>query len=268
MSRLTKQQARLHAQACALLQKDVLSLDERVFVLEHWQESANHVNSIAGAFFTPCGLARDFAIEVPSGSGNKVIDLCAGIGKLAFAVYHDAIFSPYGRPEITCVELNRDYVKVGRKVLPEATWLVGDVLNLPDVLRGFHCAIANPPFGRIKSDGRAPRYSGAEFEYKVLDVASDMADYGVFILPQASSPFLLSGVQCYSENITEKYRRFSEQTAIVLEPNCGIDTSTHAHDWHGVSVSTEVVLADFKQARERRQPQQADCQQAELFSLV
>jgi hypothetical protein len=46
MSKLTKQQAALHAQACAYLKKDVLTLDERMFVLDHWQESANHINAL------------------------------------------------------------------------------------------------------------------------------------------------------------------------------------------------------------------------------
>ena len=58
MSKLTKQQAALHAQACAYLEKDVLTLDERMFVLDHWQESANHINGVAGAFFTPQTLAQ------------------------------------------------------------------------------------------------------------------------------------------------------------------------------------------------------------------
>jgi 16S rRNA G1207 methylase RsmC len=142
MSKLTKQQAALHTQACVLLQKDCLSFDERLFVLTHWQEGANHVNGMSGAFFTPQGLATDFAIEV---SGHKVIDLCAGIGSLAFAVYHHNCMSSAARPKITCVEVNPDYVAVGKKVLPEATWIVADVLDLPGSLTGYHVAIANPP---------------------------------------------------------------------------------------------------------------------------
>ncbi len=40
MSKLTKAQAKAHQEACDLLQKDVLTLDEKWFVLENWQESA------------------------------------------------------------------------------------------------------------------------------------------------------------------------------------------------------------------------------------
>ena len=46
--KLTKQQARR---------------DDKLFVLEHWREDANHVNSTAGASFTPWGLALDFALD-------------------------------------------------------------------------------------------------------------------------------------------------------------------------------------------------------------
>ena len=103
MARLTKQQAALHAQACAYLEKDILTFDERLFVLEHWQESANHINGVAGAFFTPQSLASDFSIEV---EGRRIIDLCAGIGSLAFAYYHRDAFRR-GQPalEIVCVRI-------------------------------------------------------------------------------------------------------------------------------------------------------------------
>ncbi|MGF6431204.1 hypothetical protein [Bradyrhizobium elkanii] len=63
MAKLTKVEAKAHAEAVVLLNKDVLSYDERVFVLDNWHEGANHINGSAGAFFTPTGLAGDFAIE-------------------------------------------------------------------------------------------------------------------------------------------------------------------------------------------------------------
>jgi methylase of polypeptide subunit release factors len=261
MSKLTKQHAKLHAQACALLEKDVLTHDERLFVLEHWQEGANHENTFTGAFFTPISLSRDFAIEVGDG---KVVDLCAGIGSLAFAVYHRNAWQS-GQPEITCIEINPDYVAVGQKVLPEATWIVADVLSLPDSLSGFDFAIANPPFGRIRQSGKAPRYSGSDFEYKVIDVASDRAKDGVFLIPQSSSPFQFSGRRNYEATLTDKYTSFSKQTAIVLEANCGIDTSVSIEEWHGVSIVTEIVLADFREARSRRVERHDPWAQAELF---
>src|SRR5690242_13237549 len=123
MSKLTKAQAKAHKAACALLNKDSLTMDERWFVLENWQESASHINSVAGAFFTPAGLANDFVIDV---SGDRIIDLCAGIGMLSFVLYQGGAWDRRW-PQIVCVEANPDYVAVGKKVLPEATWIHADI---------------------------------------------------------------------------------------------------------------------------------------------
>jgi predicted RNA methylase len=266
MSKLTKQQAALHAQACALLEKDVLTFDDRLFVLSHWQESANHINGVAGAFFTPPSLARDFSIEV---CGHSIIDLCAGIGSLSFAAFHFGARFGSTPPKITCVEINPAYVDVGRKVLPEATWILADALDLPASLTAFDCAIANPPFGSIKQAGKSLRYTGRNFEYKLIDVASDRAKYGVFLIPQSSAPFRFSGVRSFEETSVEKYQRFTEQTAIELEPSCGIDTSITQNEWHGVSVSTEIVVTDFEEARVRRgRIEPSDYFQTELFAVV
>ncbi|MBR0884457.1 MULTISPECIES: hypothetical protein [Bradyrhizobium] len=112
-----------------MLRKDVLSYDERVFVLDNWHEGANHISTSAGAFFTPTGLARDFAIDA---CGGRTIDLCAGIGMLAFHVFwraHYARERDEPPKEIVCIECNPAYVEVGRKVLPEARWICADVLD-------------------------------------------------------------------------------------------------------------------------------------------
>lgn len=264
MSKLTKQQAKLHAQACDLLRKEVLTFDERLFVLANWQEGARHINGVAGAFFTPQGLARDLSLEI---AGRRIIDLCAGIGALALAAYQRCTAFGSEAVEITCVEINADYVEVGRKILPEARWILADALALPPSVGRFDCAIGNPPFGRVPGRGASPRYRGSEFEYKVIDAACEIADYGVFLVPQSSSPFRLSGTMRFEEQSPEKYLRFHEQTLITLEPNCGIDTSLYRDEWHGVSITAEIVLADFKEARSRRLT--ADTKsQGSLFPLI
>lgn len=254
MAKLTKAQFKAHNAACELLAKDRLNEDDRWFVLEHWREDATHVNSAAGAFFTPPMLARDFAIET---TGPRVIDLCAGIGTLALMVWNKSF---WGREpiEIVCVERNPDYAAVGRKVLPEATWIVGDVFNLPPNLGRFDCAISNPPFGATRRDGASPRYTGRAFEYHVIDIASDLADWGVFIIPQESAPFRYSGQRCYRVERSAAYETFVTTTGIELLPNCGIDTEFSRGDWHGVAPAVEIVTADFVEARAARRPAQPD----------
>lgn len=251
MSKLSKREAKAHRAACELLEKDVLTLDDKWFVIENWQESANHVNSEAGAFFTPPGLANDFSIEI--GDCRRVIDLCAGIGGLSFA-YLTGRFFESGQPDVVCVERNPEYIKVGKKLLPNATWVEADVFDLVGLDLGhFDVAISNPPFGSTARCGRkATRFSGASFEYHIIDLASDIADYGVFIIPQMSAPFKYSGARYYEETRPDKYLEFHKQTSIALTAGCGIDTSLFRNDWHGTSPATEVVCADFKEARQLR----------------
>lgn len=236
MSKLTKKQAKAHAEAVALVERGDLTIDEKFFVLENWREDARHINSQAGAFFTPWELARDFAIEV---HGRRIIDLCAGIGALGFMATLDR--EPV---DLTCVEINPDYVAVGRAILPRARWICGDALALPDLGR-FDCAIGNPPFGAIKRSGEGGKYRGRSFEYHVIETASRIADYGVFIIPQGSAPFIYSGTNTYKATSPDEYAKFTAATGIVLQPNCGIDTSAYADQWRGTSPKVEIVLAEF-----------------------
>jgi len=247
MAKLTKSQIKSHNAALRLLEKDKLTLEDKVFVLENWNEGAVHVNSAAGAFFTPPGLARDFAIEV---TGRRIIDLCAGIGALSFAVrlkeYEEDAFN------ITCVEINPAYVEVGKKILPNAAWICGSIFDAElDSLPKFDCAISNPPFGSIKTGRENDGLGG--FEFSAIKRAAELAKRGVFIVPQMSAPFQYSGRQCYERSMpNNKVKAFIEKTGLMGEIGCGIDTSQYLRDWHGVSPMCEVVLYEFNSAIETK----------------
>jgi predicted RNA methylase len=240
VSKLSKAQIKAHLRATELLGKDVLTTDDKYFVLDNWNESAHHINSAAGAFFTPEGLASDFAIEVGYG---RVIDLCAGIGRLAFSVFeHDRLNRKI--TGIVCVEINPDYVAVGRKVVPEAEWVCASVFSDLSALGRFDCAISNPPFGSLRRDGSPLRFKGAAFDLAVVEVASSLADYGVFILPQMSCPFRNSERELLSQT-SSAYKAFSKATGLSLQPSC-ISASYHADGWRGVAPGVEVALCDFE----------------------
>lgn len=235
--KLSKADIKLHNQAMQLVDLDRdLTDSEREFVLDNFNEGALHMNSLAGAFFTPRGLARDFAIEV---HGGRVIDLCAGIGALAYAVV-DKVDS------LTCVEINADYVRVGKKIVPSATWIHASVFD-PLVLElgMFEVAISNPPFGAIQGDDYHGAYSGGQFEYKVMERASRLARHGTFILPVESASFEYSGKRCFSYKESRKAKAFREQTGIAMQMNCGIDTAMYQREWRGVTPICEVVLCEF-----------------------
>lgn len=79
----------------------------------------------------------------------------------------------------------------------------------------------------------------------MIELASRVAEYGVFILPQQSVPFRYSGVPCYRTEESGKYRKFWQLTGIDMQPSCGIDTSRYVGEWKGVSPICEVVVCDF-----------------------
>lgn len=221
-----------------MLTQDVLSYDEREYVIDNWQESATHINSAAGAFFTPLDLARSFVLEVTDDKGAAVIDLCAGIGCLSFALQERAREWGRGPDRIVCVELNPAYVEVGRKVLPEATWLCADVFSLPELGRFDH-AISNPPFGK------GGPLKGVTLDLNVVAVASQLAPFGTFILPVGSVPFELSGRPSHQARSTSAYERFHKATGIELTPSCGIDCDTFRKKWRFAAPRLEIALAEF-----------------------
>lgn len=257
MAKLTKLEAKNHAAALALLAKEKLSIEECEFVFDHFHEGANHVNGSAGAFFTPRGLANDFGIDC---CGLKVVDMCAGIGMLSWAL-HNYKHKPNcqwngvsGEAELkgfeyTCIEINPAYVEIGRKLFPQATWICGDALD-PATYKGlpaFDLAISNPPFSKINTSTAAKgKYTGCEFELKIMEQASRIADQGVFILPAMSSPFIFSGRQAYRDVKDGKAAQFMAQVGAHLEPGCGVDTAYYKDDWKGVSPIVEIVLANFE----------------------
>ena len=239
MAKLSKAKAKQHEEAERILKKDRLTDDDRMFVIEHWQESATHINGLAGAFFTPWGMACDAMIELGGHQfRGSVLDLCAGMGTLALAARAMSNVS-----RIVCIELNPAYAAVGRKMVPDAEWIEASVFSHL-ALGDFGHAVSNPPFGKIRRDGNAPRYSGAEFEYHVIDIAAHHAPSGTFIIPATSAGFEMSNDTGYRRAESPKYVSFAGQTGITLEAGCGVDTRHYADQWHGVSPQVEIACME------------------------
>ena len=223
MSKLTKREIQLHDQAVCLLQKEHLSHEDKLFIFENFREDAEHINSKSGAFFTPFGLANDFTLQIPClyGKTIRIIDLCAGIGVLSYAAQLECSDRSRCYADITCVELNPHYVEVGKKVVPEATWICADVLDpfLPDLL--------------------------GQFDFMVIEAASRIAKEGAFIIPQMSAPFVYSGTEDHRWLQEGRARTFEKRTGILLEFNQGIDTAYYKNDWHCTAPICEIVCCDF-----------------------
>lgn len=236
MARITKKESANHIKVMALVHSDKqLTQDDKEFIFHNYKGDGI---GATGAFFTPEMLAWDFILD--AGCTDDCIELCAGIGRLSY--YQFLRNQP---THITCVELNPEYVMIGKRVLPEAEWICGDALQYsPD--RFYRVAYGNPPFGNINtSEAFTGLYKGSEFEYKVIEHASTFSAYGVWIVPQGSAGFVYSGAQYYDRRESGKYKKFTEQTGWTFEVGYVIDTSIYKDEWNGRKVICEVVTVEY-----------------------
>lgn len=265
--KLTRSESNAHNRCLELLKQESLSDQEREYILINYHEGANNNNSAAGAFFTPMRMAFEFSNEVVWFNGDEitVIDLCAGIGMLSYPIL-TRLKNLGIKFRYVCVEYNREYYEVGKKILPQAEWYCMDVCDWEEVakLGHFDIAISNPPFGNVGTfKGKdTPKYKGSDAEYKVIDVANHIADHGVFLIPQASAGFEYSGKNQYQVVHNSKYKRFMKSTGLELEMGMSIDTSvedmyTWEYDdgteaesnWKGVNPVVEFVNCMFSNYR-------------------
>lgn len=273
MAKLTYEQERLHEEACRLVDSDhQLDEDAKEFVLDNYLASSTARSASDRAHFTPAGLAREMThLEV---FGERIVDLCAGIGRLAFHSRDMWGRWPRGSRQLVCIERNPEYVRVGQRIVPEATWICADVMDIPKMLTTlgtFDYAVSNPPYGAIPRSSDAPGgYRGRRFEYHVIALASLIARKGTFLIPQIAAPFRYSGRTSLQRDTGDaEYRKFVAATGIELkpEPSVGIDTAFYKDDWHDVDVVVEVVRVDFTARAELALPVAAEGTHGQLALL-
>lgn len=271
MAKISKRQTERHQQAEALVRGEAelvrgdrgalafrrasadrdLTTEEREFVLNHWNPLAHHNVGRSGIFFTPPTLARDMMIETLDKKEKRVLDLCAGIGSLAYAMWRSSLWGPgSGHLQIVCIENNPVFVDVGKRVLPEAVWIRGDAFDsrVIEDLGRFDEAISNPPFGISPDCG--PWLTRAKSHFLAAEVAMRVANTATFIMPQGCCPFRFSGEQTFMPQKIAAYEKWSRQTGIVFEPSCGIDTSFALSQWVGTGTKVEIVNLEKTAAEE------------------
>ena len=253
MSKMTKQQIKRHEEVEALLwgSSEKLTPEQVAFCLEHWDPRALSGKYVAKnqAYFTPLPLALDAGRYI-GGDGRRVVDIGAGIGRLTYAVLC-ANWWDASQVQMTAVEINEAYLKVGQRIMPEVTWVQGDFydLHLWQNLPRFDQAISNPPFGQVLTD-----YDTSWIGYRgpaglmVAAIGLQIARLGItMILPQMQTPFCYSGAppgkSAYAASQAGYLKRFIARHPELEWHHSSIDTAQEVYTsgWRGVSPVVELV---------------------------
>lgn len=251
--KISRTARRAHDEAlAALLARGVGGVDRDEFLLSFQPGALGDVGR-DGAFFTPPGLASDLAVEVPTPSASssrpmRLLDACAGVGTLALAVVghldRGGREAPAGY-ELTMVERSEQFAEVGRRLLPWARWVVGDVLEegLLAHLGPFDWAVSNPPYGLSV---RSPWLLSRRSHFAVAEAVSRVAAGATLLLPQQCLPFRYSGRRRYEEvdpsAVDPGYAAWCRATGWEMTPS-SIDTSLYSGEWRMASPVVEVVVA-------------------------
>ena len=226
------------------LQKEVFQLIENnnTFTfeqLEYIYENFNpgYISDVIthSAYFTPLDMAYDFAkLSVRHG---VIVDMCAGIGCLSFAVKTRDTYEHNITQQI-CIERNHKYINIGKKLLPTAQWIQGDIFDksiwdsIIDQYGKIDCIISNPPFGKMsKSDSNRDwlKYTGVEIDIASIEVALKYTDNVSMILPINSCTFSYSGMPYYQERENKKIEKLKQETGLsFIMCNPGIDTTAYS----------------------------------------
>ncbi|WP_204162575.1 class I SAM-dependent methyltransferase [Brucella pseudogrignonensis] len=87
----------------------------------------------------------------------------------------------------------------------------------------------------------------------MIDIASQMADYGTFIIPQQSASFQYSGRPYYERRTNGRGVEFEKLTGLVMGSGAGVDTSIFKDEWKDTSIICEIACFEFAEAREHRE---------------
>lgn len=252
--KITREQDKLHDEAVSLINLSrPLTDDEIEIVYRQYNPMAENSIGKGAIYFTPYDLASDFAAMCqPKG---VVVDLCAGIGILAHHVLkHD--YAGWGSrsnlcgdiKRIICIEINEQFVEIGKKLVPEAEWICGNMLNL-DILTKIgkvDCVISNPPYGQIfsKKEHTWTKVKGP-IQWLAIEVSLRLAYNGaMMILPSVDcdTDMKHKGTRLNREKYLDKYF-----PGIHME-NASIDASIYKNQWIGAKPDVTVVDIDNNDA--------------------
>lgn len=186
-------------------------------------------------FFTP--FMDALQVIWAGGIAGRILEPCAGIGVIADAVRR---FNGHGSPstqdQVTCVEIVKDFVDIGKILVPEAEWIHGNIFDVLPRLGRFDCIAGNPPFGKLYSNTSDQFKDNAAFA--VIDAALPHIKYGgMFILPAGyhgndrdDGSFAKGNPAVY-----QRFRRLHPQW--LMSPTA----FTISNNWRGATIQCEVI---------------------------
>jgi predicted RNA methylase len=255
MRKLTREERQLHDRAEDLLwgSDKPLTHDEVQYVYQNWLPYASHAVEVSAAFFTPLDMARVVAIYAPQ--SGRVLDLAAGIGVLSYAMMSRQNYG--GAPvmgaykEIVAVEVNEGYIRVGKRLLPDVTWVQGNALEMSLWLElgRFDGAVSNPPFGRVLGnstiDTRWLSYRGAN-DLMFAEIALRVAPAVTMILPTMSVPFEYQTRDGYfSHRERGEWTKFQKALPGAVCNPSSWPTAEWDDQWRGAKPATEIVTLEL-----------------------
>lgn len=259
MGRLSKQEWDMHERALNLVRSDAnLTFDQKLDIIKYFRPSATNNVSKGGAFFTPYELAELMHEYTPP--RGHIVDICAGIGILSLAISEcNKAHRPYCDNQFTCIEINPDYVEVGKRLMPEANWIQADVYdketwskmldwNVMFSNKKFDYAIMNPPFGRItavhgdKNKLKWLHYSGAA-DLMACEIVMRVAREGVAFIPQMSAQYMHSYKVQPSQryNTSINFMKFAELNPGINIASTPFEMEEFDHLWQGTHPKIEMV---------------------------
>lgn len=232
---------------------DQLTKNDIWFVLKHWNPNTKGNTSKNAAFFTPINAAHGLITTTTMADG-RMLDLGAGIGRIVYWIKEHSHWQHWNLDgEIIALEINPEYVKVGKRLFPDVTWICGDMFDYDTIksIGRVDNVLSNPPFGRVqttKGGGDWLAFSG-EASLMAVEVAMRIADRGAgFILPSVHVPFEYSGKKNHKylnrSAWSSELRKFYDLFPGVSIECSSYDMSVHKKEWDGTSPETEVVSID------------------------
>lgn len=264
--KITKKQLKLHEQVEDVLwgSDKLLTWDEQEFVFRNYDPRADHRVGKIQSYFTPYEIAATAMCYVGD-DGRKIVDIGAGIGVLSHRVLRYVEWTQ-NEIEVWAIELNPEFVRVGKRILPEINWICGDALdkNIWAGLPVFDEIISNPPFGNLETDTSTDWIGyqgpgGLTFAAISLLVAHNG---GTLIMPQVQTPYKVSGRKPYDRSPqqcgfrTKDGKRFKE-----AYPDCEwsvwCEDMTSYDGWRGSTPTIEIVTTCDWSIPECKRPQRS-----------